>query len=218
MESYSEKCDNPPARDVAKDPMPRINVVYHAHHENEAPQNKGIKSPSKLLSLKYQSQSSIREQNRRSSSLKRVYFINTVTIIRKEDEPREADAIETDATKDDDGNTVVEVEKKNMWKIKEIEESEEGVEEELKEEEEDDKYFDTFPIIKELRRVKGLKVFMGTFTYECYFVVLGDTTSVIDHYLGSMVLGKPFVEAYGLIYDKVSGDEALSDEKKLLSS
>ncbi|GJW74247.1 hypothetical protein Tco_0133617 [Tanacetum coccineum] len=35
-----------------------------------------------------------------------------VTIIRKEDESREADAIETDATKDDDGNTVVEVEKK----------------------------------------------------------------------------------------------------------
>ncbi|GKA01926.1 hypothetical protein Tco_0674591 [Tanacetum coccineum] len=155
MESYLEKCDNPPARDVAKDPTPRINVVYHARHENEAPQNKGIKSPSKLLSPKYQSQSSIGEQNRSSSSLKRVYFINTITIIRKEDESREADAIETDATKDDDRNTVVEVEKKvkegTCGKIKEREESEEEVEEELKEEEEDDpEYFETFPTIEEL--------------------------------------------------------------------
>ncbi|GJT70589.1 hypothetical protein Tco_1029875 [Tanacetum coccineum] len=30
-------------------------------------------------------------------------------------------------------------------------------------------------------RVKGLKVFVGNFTYKCDFVVLGDTTSVIDH-------------------------------------
>ncbi|GKE86487.1 protein kinase-like domain, concanavalin A-like lectin/glucanase domain protein [Tanacetum coccineum] len=54
-------------------------------------------------------------------------------------------------------------------------------------------------------RVKGLKVFLGNFTYECDFVVLEDTTSVIGHYLGSMVLGKPFVEASGLVYDKGKG-------------
>ncbi|GJU99222.1 hypothetical protein Tco_1328493 [Tanacetum coccineum] len=41
-------------------------------------------------------------------------------------------------------------------------------------------------------RVRGLKVFIGNFTYECDFMVLEDTTSVIDHDLGSVVFGKPF--------------------------
>ncbi|GJX18793.1 protein kinase-like domain, concanavalin A-like lectin/glucanase domain protein [Tanacetum coccineum] len=41
-------------------------------------------------------------------------------------------------------------------------------------------------------RVKGLKVFVGNFTYNCDFVVLEDTTSVIDHDLGSVVFGKLF--------------------------
>ncbi|GJZ13886.1 hypothetical protein Tco_0549116 [Tanacetum coccineum] len=54
-------------------------------------------------------------------------------------------------------------------------------------------------------RVKGLKVFVGNFTYECDFVVLENTTSVIDHYLGGMVLGKPFVKETGLVYDKDDG-------------
>nr|GEW93356.1 protein kinase-like domain, concanavalin A-like lectin/glucanase domain protein [Tanacetum cinerariifolium] len=43
-------------------------------------------------------------------------------------------------------------------------------------------------------RVRDLNVFVGHFTYECDFVVLDDTTSVIDHYLGSVVFGKPFVK------------------------
>ncbi|GJW74248.1 protein kinase-like domain, concanavalin A-like lectin/glucanase domain protein [Tanacetum coccineum] len=64
-------------------------------------------------------------------------------------------------------------------------------------------------------RVKGLKVFVGTFTYKCDFVVLEDTTSVIDHYLGSMVLGKPFVEAYGLIYDKGEGTVTFGNNERI---
>ncbi|GJX94661.1 integrase, catalytic region, zinc finger, CCHC-type containing protein [Tanacetum coccineum] len=64
----------------------------------------------------------------------------------------------------------------------ESKDSEEEIEEETKEEEEDDpEYFDTFPTIEEL---------------------VEDTTSVIDHYLGGMILGKPFVKESGLIYDK----------------
>ncbi|GKC64095.1 hypothetical protein Tco_1096693 [Tanacetum coccineum] len=51
-------------------------------------------------------------------------------------------------------------------------------------------------------RVKGLRVFVGNFTYECDSMVLEDTTSVIDHYLGSLVFGKPFMEATGLVYIK----------------
>ncbi|GJU90273.1 protein kinase-like domain, concanavalin A-like lectin/glucanase domain protein [Tanacetum coccineum] len=54
-------------------------------------------------------------------------------------------------------------------------------------------------------RVRGLKVFVGNFTYECDFVVLEDTTSFIDHYLRGMVLGKPFVKKSGLVYNKNKG-------------
>nr|GEU39431.1 MAK10-like protein [Tanacetum cinerariifolium] len=48
-------------------------------------------------------------QNKNSSFPKRVHFINTITIIRKEDEPREAGIIEPHATKNNDHNTIVEV-------------------------------------------------------------------------------------------------------------
>ncbi|GKA88477.1 hypothetical protein Tco_0810241, partial [Tanacetum coccineum] len=54
-------------------------------------------------------------------------------------------------------------------------------------------------------RVRGLKFFVGNFTYECDFMVLEDTTSVIDHYLGSVVFRKPFMEATGLVYNKKEG-------------
>nr|GEV31840.1 protein kinase-like domain, concanavalin A-like lectin/glucanase domain protein [Tanacetum cinerariifolium] len=54
-------------------------------------------------------------------------------------------------------------------------------------------------------RVKGLRVFVGNFTYKCDFMMLEDTTSVIDHYLGSMVFGKPFMESTGLVYNKEEG-------------
>nr|GEX81489.1 hypothetical protein [Tanacetum cinerariifolium] len=118
-------------------------------------------------------------------SLKRIYFISIITIVRKKDESRDEGATKTDATKDDDHDTVVEVEEnrgldgskpkiiegesrdtkrndlydracgetKEVKKVeKEKEKSDEEVEEELKEEEEDDnpKYFNTFPTIKEL--------------------------------------------------------------------
>ncbi|GKD52648.1 hypothetical protein Tco_1281624 [Tanacetum coccineum] len=70
--------------------MAQLNAISIDNLEKEAPRSKGIKSQSKLLSLKYQSQSSLGEQNRSSSTPKRVYFINTITVIRKEDESREA--------------------------------------------------------------------------------------------------------------------------------
>ncbi|GJR99615.1 hypothetical protein Tco_0316124 [Tanacetum coccineum] len=70
---------------------------------------------------------------------------------------------------------------------------EEETEEEIKEDEEDSpKHFDTFPNMKEL-------------SYECDFMVLEDTISVIDHDLGLVVFRKPFVEV-------------IFDEKKLGSS
>ncbi|GJR80025.1 hypothetical protein Tco_0150810 [Tanacetum coccineum] len=75
----SKKLDNTPTRDVSKDSMGHINTVYHDHRGDGAPLKKGIKSLSKLLSLKYQYQSSLGEQNRNSSSPKRVHFVNTVS-------------------------------------------------------------------------------------------------------------------------------------------
>ncbi|GJT47747.1 MAK10-like protein [Tanacetum coccineum] len=63
-------------------------------------------------------------------------------------------------------------------------------------------------------RVKGLKVFVGNFTYECDFVVVEDTTSVIDHYLGGMVLGKPFVKEFDHVYDKDEGTVTFEKEKE----
>ncbi|GKD62587.1 protein kinase-like domain, concanavalin A-like lectin/glucanase domain protein [Tanacetum coccineum] len=54
-------------------------------------------------------------------------------------------------------------------------------------------------------RVKGLKVYIGNYTYECHFSILEDTTSVIDHHLGEVVFGKPFARKTGLVYDSDEG-------------
>ncbi|GKA57314.1 protein kinase-like domain, concanavalin A-like lectin/glucanase domain protein [Tanacetum coccineum] len=54
-------------------------------------------------------------------------------------------------------------------------------------------------------RVRGLKVFIGNFTYECNFMTLEDTTSIIDHHLGEVVFGKPFVTKTGLVCDQEEG-------------
>ncbi|GJZ75529.1 hypothetical protein Tco_0639994 [Tanacetum coccineum] len=62
-------------------------------------------------------------------------------------------------------------------------------------------------------RVKGLKIFVG----KCDFVVLEDTTSVMDHDLGSIVFRKPFVEATGLVYDKEEGTIAFEKDKEKIA-
>ncbi|GJW41286.1 hypothetical protein Tco_0067131 [Tanacetum coccineum] len=54
------------------------------------------------------------EQNQKSSSPKHVLFVNTITIIRKEDEPMEAGIIEPNETKNNDHNTIVEDEDKGQ--------------------------------------------------------------------------------------------------------
>ncbi|GJX91243.1 hypothetical protein Tco_0344569 [Tanacetum coccineum] len=60
-------------------------------------------------------------------------------------------------------------------------------------------------IEEEERRVRGLSVFVGNFTYACDFVNLKDVSSVIDAHLGQMVLGKPFVKESKLVYDQEEG-------------
>nr|GEV89923.1 retrotransposon protein, putative, Ty1-copia subclass [Tanacetum cinerariifolium] len=63
-------------------------------------------------------------------------------------------------------------------------------------------------------RVEGLKFFVGNFTYKYDFVVLKDTTSVIDHDVGSFVFGKLFMEASGLVYNKKEGTLAFEKDKE----
>ncbi|GKA02299.1 hypothetical protein Tco_0674964 [Tanacetum coccineum] len=273
----SEKLNDAPIHDTAGNLAAQMNFTSTNNPTREELQGKGIKSMSKLLSLKYPSQTSLAEQNRNPSSPKRVHFVNSIIILNKEDETKEEGNVKTITTECEDHEMTVESE----------EEFGEETEDNIEEEKEDcPKHFDTFPTMKELRyhewllksprppwvkakirtgdvnnvkfscmigqfnkeqayldlespvnimsrlhynwiisnrmeprrklsnpkknsnfvgRVRGLKVFVGNFTYECDFMVLEDTTSVIDHYLGSVVFGKPFMDATGLVYNKEEG-------------
>ncbi|GKB66886.1 protein kinase-like domain, concanavalin A-like lectin/glucanase domain protein [Tanacetum coccineum] len=54
-------------------------------------------------------------------------------------------------------------------------------------------------------RIRGLKIFIGSFAYECDFMILEDTTSIIDHHLGEMVIRRTFIKETGLVYNKGEG-------------
>ncbi|GJY40619.1 protein kinase-like domain, concanavalin A-like lectin/glucanase domain protein [Tanacetum coccineum] len=231
--AISEKLDDAPIRDTAGNPAAQMNFTSTNDPTREELRGKGIKSPSKLLSPKYLSQSSLAEQNRNPSSPKRVHFVNSIVILNKEDEAKEEGNVKTSTTEYEDHEMTVESE----------EEFGEETKDEIEEEDEDSpKHFDTFPTMKGLRlhynwimskrlgprrkpsnprkicnfmgRVKGLKVFVGNFTYECNFMVLEDTTSVIDHDLGSVIFGKPFIEATGLVYDMEEGTVTFEKDKE----
>ncbi|GKA07806.1 protein kinase-like domain, concanavalin A-like lectin/glucanase domain protein [Tanacetum coccineum] len=65
-------------------------------------------------------------------------------------------------------------------------------------------------------RVKGLKVFVGNFTYECDFMILEDTTSIIDHHLGEVVFGNTFARNTSLVYDQEKGTVTFEkDDEKI---
>ncbi|GJR13274.1 hypothetical protein Tco_0795926 [Tanacetum coccineum] len=67
------------------------------------------------------------------------------------------------------------------------------------EEDEDDENFNSF-------RTNGRNVYiMIIFAYECDFMILEDTTSIIDRCLGEMVFGRPFIDETGLVYNKEEG-------------
>nr|GEU89652.1 MAK10-like protein [Tanacetum cinerariifolium] len=212
-----EKLDDAPLCDTVGGPTTQMNFTYTDHHTKEELRSKEIKIPSKLLFPKYLSQSSIIEQNKNSSSLKRVHFVNSIVILNKENEAKEEGSVEPSKTKYTNRENANET-NEEVKSEKEVKEETKG---KTKEEDEDNpEHFDTFPAIKELRleprrkpsnpkkncnfvgRVKGLSVFIGNFTYECDFMVLEDTTSVIYHYLGLVVFGKPFTKATGLVYNK----------------
>ncbi|GJT45550.1 hypothetical protein Tco_0954265 [Tanacetum coccineum] len=288
-------------------------------NENGEPPNKGIKSLSKLLSPKYQSQSSSGERDRNSSSPKRIHFINTITIISKENEPRETEIIKSD-TMDNDHDTIIKVEElkdeekeekddpeyidtnlpsphdpsislitekfrklnsfleslnfvppssntqfictkendEDVMFVELIKKYDDSSEEELGVdgnvaigEELGVEYFDRFPTRSELayhkylmykayidlnspinvmsrmqynwirrkqlepredpdsirgisnftRRIRGMHIFVGNFTYVSDFMIVEDISSIIDPRLSQVVLGKPFVEISNMTHD-----------------
>ncbi|GJV90200.1 protein kinase-like domain, concanavalin A-like lectin/glucanase domain protein [Tanacetum coccineum] len=54
-------------------------------------------------------------------------------------------------------------------------------------------------------RVRRLKIFIGSFAYECDFMILEDTTSIIDRHLEETVFIRPFIDETGLVYNKEEG-------------
>ncbi|GJY78374.1 hypothetical protein Tco_0484175 [Tanacetum coccineum] len=67
-----------------------------------------------------------------------------------------------------------------------------------------------------VRIMRGLRVFIGSFAYKCDFMILEDTTSIIDDCLGEFVFGKPFIKETGLVYNKKEGTIAFRmDNEKL---
>nr|GEW55153.1 retrovirus-related Pol polyprotein from transposon TNT 1-94 [Tanacetum cinerariifolium] len=70
------------------------------------------------------------------------------------------------------------------------------------------KYFDIFPTRSELayhRRIKGIHVFVRNFTYVVDFMIVEDISSIIDHRLSYVVLGRPFIEITNMTYDLSKG-------------
>ncbi|GJV31768.1 putative reverse transcriptase domain-containing protein [Tanacetum coccineum] len=51
------------------------------------------------------------------------------------------------------------------------------------------------------RRIKGIHVFVGNFTYVTDFMIVEDISSIIDPRLSKVVLGKPFVEISNMTHD-----------------
>ncbi|GJY65305.1 hypothetical protein Tco_0467543 [Tanacetum coccineum] len=50
-------------------------------------------------------------------------------------------------------------------------------------------------------RAKRMHIFVGNFIYVSDFMIVKDISSVIDSMVSHVVLGKPFVELFGMTYD-----------------
>ncbi|GJZ30123.1 hypothetical protein Tco_0575170 [Tanacetum coccineum] len=140
--AVSEKLDDTPIHNTAGNPTTQMNFASTNYPTKEEFRGKGIKIPSKLLSLKYLSQSSLAEQNTNPSSPKRVHFVNSIIILNKEDEAKEEGSVKSSVTENKDHKMTVESK----------EEFEEEIIEETKEEEEDNpKTFRHFPHYERIR-------------------------------------------------------------------
>ncbi|GJS49255.1 MAK10-like protein [Tanacetum coccineum] len=174
------------------------------------------------------SPASIKELNKNPSSLKRVHFVNSIVILSTDSDTKEEHDSSTNAydlnldgmvkgkeevkekgKQEDEMETNMEVEE-----VIEEEESEFETDEEVKEifeeeeEDEDDENFNSFPTMKELSHHEWLLKNprpLWVKAKECDLMILEDTTSIIDHHLGEMVFGRPFIEETSLVYSKEEG-------------
>ncbi|GJX90013.1 hypothetical protein Tco_0343339 [Tanacetum coccineum] len=159
-----------------------------------------------------------------------------------EDEVREEENVKPNETEYNDHEMTAKAEEKVEEESEE--EFKEETKDETKEEEEDDpEYFDTFPTLEELGyhewllknpRPPWIKANISTgdlnnVKFSCMIShfdkkkqayldielpINEDTTSVIDHYLGSVVFEKPFMETTGLVYDKKEGTVLFEKDKE----
>nr|GEV55374.1 hypothetical protein [Tanacetum cinerariifolium] len=131
-----------------------------------------------------------------------VYFVNTITVIRKEDKSRETSTIESDTDEDICRNTIVDIDKEAKEELDGSEpEGSEGTEEETEEKEDDDpEYFDTFPTIKELGYHEWLFKNPRPPWVSAKVEIRNQNNMKI-----SCMVGKPFVKETGLVYNKEEG-------------
>nr|GFA93880.1 MAK10-like protein [Tanacetum cinerariifolium] len=61
-------------------------------------------------------------------------------------------------------------------------------------------------------RIKGMHVFLGNFTYVVDFMIIKDISSIIDHRLSQVVLGKPFAEISNMTHDPPEGVVRFTNE------
>ncbi|GJV10010.1 hypothetical protein Tco_1351551 [Tanacetum coccineum] len=228
-----ERFNNNPAHNTT-----HANVLTSCQFEGTEPRNKEvIKSPTKLLSPKYQEQPSLITIDEKTPPPRRVHFVNIITLVKKGRESRDT------TLREHEGLT------------SEVDDEVGG--NELEEEEEDDlEYFNTFPSMKELKyhewllknprppwvkaiiRTKNLnnikiscmighnlekQVYIdfespiNVMSRRHYKQIMSQklesrqkpsnlyTTSIIDHDLGEIAFGKPFIEETGLAYNKEEG-------------
>ncbi|GJU15855.1 hypothetical protein Tco_1143821 [Tanacetum coccineum] len=184
--TVSEKLNDAPVPKSVGDSMASENTASISHIEREELRRKGIKSPSKLFSPKYLFTASIIELDKNLSAPKRIHLVNSIVILSEESEAKEGETT-TNITPEHGHNITKEV-KDEVKEVIDEEESEvetdEEIEEILEEEEEDED---------------------GSFAYECDFMILEDTTSIIDRHLEEMAFGRPFINETGLVYDREEG-------------
>ncbi|GKD99852.1 hypothetical protein Tco_1387836 [Tanacetum coccineum] len=294
--TISEKLNDVSTPKNAGNPMAPKSIATICHDEREELRKKGIKSPSKLVSLKYLSPASIKELNKNPSAPKRVHFVNSIVILSTYSDTEEDDSSNNERdhnlggmVKGEEGVKEQEMEVDEEIEVEESEfETDEEVEEIIQEEEDegDGENFNSFPTMEELThhewllknprpswvkarirvrkpnnikiscmighffkrhayidlesplnimsrrqynqimtyglrsrqkssnlnkisnfvgRIRGLKIFIGSFAYKCDFMILEDTTSIIDHQLGEIVFRRPFIEETDLVYNEKEG-------------
>ncbi|GJR42605.1 hypothetical protein Tco_1310708 [Tanacetum coccineum] len=106
--TVSKKLDDTPICNTAGSPAAQMNFTSTNDPTREELRGNGIKIPSKLLSPKYLSQSSLAEQNKNHSSPKCGHFVNLVVILNKEDEAEEEGNVKTNTTEYEDHEKTVE--------------------------------------------------------------------------------------------------------------